>query len=324
MLTLHIKSADVTIDVSASLVKLVHESSFNQGASSIRFSLLKTAELSFFEGDYVELFYNSKSIFIGRVFKKSRSNYDLIEVLAYDNLRYFKNRTTNLYKNKTASMIVGELAAIQGFSVGEICDSEYIISSLIAENLTCLDIICDALRRTLHANRTLYSLYCVGEAICLSKTANLIADVKITDSNLIGLSYTSDIDNVTANKIVIKRQTKDGAWLGDITRSDSENIAKWGELSATYVALHDESVGELSLRADNMLIAYNKVSRKLEISCEGDMSCIGGHAVYADLSLDFNISELFLIERATHSFEKNMHRMSLVLNTDNIVKTEAV
>ena len=45
--------------------------------------------------------FNGANVFYGYVFKKSRSDNRLIKVTAYDQLRYFKNKDTISYVNKT-------------------------------------------------------------------------------------------------------------------------------------------------------------------------------------------------------------------------------
>ena len=76
----------------------------------LKFSVVKD---SFQEGDPVKLTVDGADMFYGFVFTKSRSGNTpyRIEVTAYDQLRYFKNKDTYTCLNKTASEIVAMLAA---------------------------------------------------------------------------------------------------------------------------------------------------------------------------------------------------------------------
>ena len=68
----------------------------------LTFSVVMDGELSFEEGDAVKLTVDDTDIFYGFVFVKSRSgqNSSVVDVTAYDQLRYFKNKETLVNKKK--------------------------------------------------------------------------------------------------------------------------------------------------------------------------------------------------------------------------------
>ena len=70
-------------------------------------------------------------MFYGFVFTKSRSGRtpNVIEVTAYDQLRYFKNKDTYVYSNKKASDVIKMIAEDFGLSVGALEDTGYVIAS---------------------------------------------------------------------------------------------------------------------------------------------------------------------------------------------------
>ena len=65
-------------------------------------------------GNPVSFRFNGANVFYGYVFKKSRSDNRLIKVTAYDQLRYFKNKDTISYVNKTYADVLKMLAADYG------------------------------------------------------------------------------------------------------------------------------------------------------------------------------------------------------------------
>ena len=79
--------------------------------STLKFTVVKDASIAFEEGDPVRLKVDGKEVFFGFVFTKKRNKEHLIEVTAYDQLRYLKNKDTYVYENKTAGEVVKMIAS---------------------------------------------------------------------------------------------------------------------------------------------------------------------------------------------------------------------
>lgn len=60
----------------------------------------KDAVINFQEGAAVRLKVDGKPVFFGFVFSKKRDKDQIIEVTAYDQLRYLNNKDTYVYENK--------------------------------------------------------------------------------------------------------------------------------------------------------------------------------------------------------------------------------
>ena len=60
----------------------------------LEFTVVKGPGLNFAEGDPVKLTVNGTAMFYGFVFKKKRDKGGTIDVVAYDQLRYLKNKDT--------------------------------------------------------------------------------------------------------------------------------------------------------------------------------------------------------------------------------------
>ena len=74
---------------------------------TLKFSIPKENIGRFEEGDHVALQIDGKDIFYGFVFtKKSSGKSDMVEVTAYDQLRYLKNKDTYVYEDKTAGDLI--------------------------------------------------------------------------------------------------------------------------------------------------------------------------------------------------------------------------
>lgn len=124
----------------------------------LKFSVVKDSVLSFQEGDAVKLSVDGTDMFYGFVFTKSRSGRtpNVIEVTAYDQLRYFKNKDTYVYSNKKASDVIKMIAEDFGLSVGALEDTGYVIASRTEDNATLFDIA--QMRLMKHCGRKLSSM----------------------------------------------------------------------------------------------------------------------------------------------------------------------
>ncbi|MCE0798630.1 XkdQ/YqbQ family protein, partial [Clostridioides difficile] len=70
--------------------------------SKLEFTIVMDDILEFCEGNSVRLYYKGVGIFYGYIFQKKRDKENHIKIVAYDQLRYFKNKDTYVYSNKTA------------------------------------------------------------------------------------------------------------------------------------------------------------------------------------------------------------------------------
>lgn len=82
------------IQVPVLVDEITLDRNYNSSAATLTFTCQKDEKLSFSMGDIVVFIADYKTMFRGRVFKKSRSSDGKIQVTAYDNLRYLLNEDT--------------------------------------------------------------------------------------------------------------------------------------------------------------------------------------------------------------------------------------
>ena len=79
--------------------------------SILKFTVIKDGVINFAEGDPVRLKVDGNEVFYGFVFTKKRSKGEGIEVTAYDQLRYFKNKVQTslfLFLSNSISILKGK------------------------------------------------------------------------------------------------------------------------------------------------------------------------------------------------------------------------
>ena len=286
----------------------------------LRFSIVQDDVIRFQEGDAVRLAVNGTNVFYGFVFEKSHSSGApyLIEVTAYDQLRYFKNKDTYNFVNKTATEIVNMIAKDFRLRTGSLENTGYTIPSLVEDDATLFDMVQDALDETLRARTQMYVLYDNVGSLTLqnieSMKLNLLIDAETTGS----YSYTSTIDTQTYNQVKITYEDSDSGKRSIYVAKDSAHINEWGLLQYTDSV---ELPGNGIAKAEALLKLYNSKTRKLSISdALGDIRVRAGCSIVCKLNLgDIDLQSYLMVENVTHTFKNNEHTMSMNLRGGSFV-----
>lgn len=280
-------------------------------AGKLTFKVLKSEGLSFNEGDAVTLHYDGKPVFYGFVFAKSRDKQGLIEVTAYDQLRYLKNKETYVYENKTADQVIKMIASDFKLKTGTLDSTKYVIESRIEDNQTLLDIIHNALDLTMINTQQMYILYDDFGKITLKNLANMKTDVLVDSTVAENFDYKTTIDDETYNQVVLYYENKDTKTREKYVAQSSANMNKWGILKYTDT-ITDPSQGKQ--KADALLSLYNRVSRSLTVNdVMGSLDVRAGTLIPTKFAFDIVISNYLLVEKVTHRFKYNRHTMDLTL-----------
>lgn len=280
--------------------------------SILKFTVIKDQEISFQEGDPVRMRVNGQNVFYGFVFSKKRNKEHHIEVTAYDQLRYLKNKDTYVYEGKTASQIIQMIANDFNLNLGNIESTAYVIPSRVEDNQSLFDIIQNALDLELQHKGELFCLYDDFGKLSLKNIASMKLDILIDADSAEDFDYKSSIDEQTYNQIKLTYDNDESGEREVYVVKDSSKINEWGVLQY-YEKLQEGESG--ASKADGLLKLYNKKTRSLKVNnAFGDVRCRAGSMVIVQLQLgDMNLSSYLLVEKATHTFKNNQHLMSLNL-----------
>jgi hypothetical protein len=286
--------------------------------SILKFTVVKDEIIEFQEGDPVRLKVDGKNVFYGFIFVKKRNKDHHIDVTAYDQLRYLKNKDTYVYENKTASQVIKMIANDFGLKVGTIESTKYKIPSRVEDNQSLFDIIQNALDLELQNKGEMYCLYDDFGKITLKNIASMKLDLLIDKDTAEDFDYTSSIDQNTYNQIKLTYDNEKKGTREVYIAKSSANINSWGLLQF-YEKLQNGENGKA--KADALLKLYNKKTRNLNVKdCFGDLRCRAGTMVIVQLYLgDMSVSNYLLVEKATHTFNNGQHSMSLNLRGGEFV-----
>lgn len=280
----------------------------------LTFTVVKTDGLAFHEGDRVRFIYGGKIVFVGFIFQKHRNRDHHIDVTAYDQIRYLKNKTSYVMQNVRADQVLSRICSDYNIAMRDLPNTGYVISKFEQSNKTMLDIILEALELTHMATRRMFYLYDDAGFLALGEIAKSHIGLTIHEDTAEDFDYTTSIDSDTYNRIVVvDGEGKSGENL--VIAEDNApggNQEKWGVLSH-YV--DSSNISNPQEYARNLLKYHNRVSRELKVTGQlGDIRARAGTRIYLYLDIgDKHVTWDMVIEKAVHTFEYGHHKMDLTL-----------
>lgn len=278
----------------------------------LSFSVVKDAGLNFQEGNPVSFRQDGKDVFYGFVFTKRRDKGGLIQVTAYDQLRYLKNKDTVREVGVTASGLLKMLAADFRLQCGEIEDTGYTIESIAEDDQSLFDIILGALDETTQTTGKLFVLYDDFGKLCLRNIANMKREFLVDRDVSEDIDYSSSIDSQTYNKVKLAYENSGTGKRDVFIVQDGEAMNRWGVLQY-YESVQTETGA--AQKADALLKLYNRKTRTLTVKgVLGDVSVRAGTLVPVSLHLGDIVANTFMLaEKVKHTFRENEHLMDLTL-----------
>lgn len=278
----------------------------------LSFTAVLDNTLNFVEGNQVSLTVDGNKMFYGFVFSKKRTKDNLVQVTAYDQLRYLKNKDTYVYTNKTLSDVIRMIASDFILNIGDLAETKYIIPNRVQDNVTLADIIQDALMETLAQEKVLYVFYDDYGKLTLKPTQDMYVNLLIDADTGENYDYTSSIDTQTYNQITLAYDNEESGKRDIYVARSTENINTWGVLQY-YEKIDNPLLGQM--KADALLDLYNTKTRNLVVSgVFGDTRVKAGCLVSVQLNLgDITVNNWMLVERVTHTFNEGQHNMNLTL-----------
>lgn len=278
----------------------------------LEFTVVKGPGLNFAEGDPVKLTVNGTAMFYGFVFKKMRDKGGTIDVVAYDQLRYLKNKDTITEEGLKASDLLKRIATDFRLNLGTVEDTGYTLETIVEENQTLFDMIQNALDETLMNTKQLYVLYDDAGKLTLKNINTMKLNLLIDEETGENFSYESSIDEQTYNKIKLAYNNEKTGKRELFIAQDGAKMNQWGVLQ--YFEEVQTKTGA-SAKADALLKLYDQKTRKLTIqNAFGDVRVRAGSAVVVALNLgDIVTNNYMVVNKVTHTFRGDEHMMALDL-----------
>lgn len=280
--------------------------------SALKFTCIQDDVLDITEGNPVKMVVDGKKMFFGFIFQIKRDKSKQIKITAYDQLRYFKNKDSYIYKNKRADQVVRMIASDFSLNIGSLADTGYVISSKVEDNKTLFDVVKNALDDTLRNTTKMYVLYDDFGKLMLKNVEDMMLDLLIDEETAQSFDYTSSINDNTYNQIKLIYDNDSTGKRDVYIAKDSSNISKWGVLQY-FESL--QSPQGAAAKTESLLKLYNAKTRNLKITgAFGDSRVRAGCSLIVMLNLgDIKLQNYMLVENVKHTFKNDIHTMDLTL-----------
>ena len=284
----------------------------------LTFSVVKDDIINFQEGNVVRLKVDEQEVFYGFVFTKKRDRQQIIDVVAYDQMRYLKNKDTLIFINQTASDVINKIASDFRLNLGEIEQTEFVIAQRSEDNTTLMDMIYTALDSELTNKGKLYVLYDDFGKLTLKSLDKMKVDLLIDEETGENFEYKSTIDDATYNRVNLIYENEETGMRDRYIVQDGQRINDWGVLQYHDILQEGENG---KARAHALLSLYNAKTRNLKITnALGDMRIRAGSMPVVNLNLgDMALKNYMLVEKCVHTFNESEHWMDLTLRGGEFV-----
>lgn len=296
------------------LEKVEYTTARKISAGQLDFTYVQRTPINMTEGARVQLYADGRGIFQGYVFTIERDRHGVVEVTAYDQLRYLKTNESYSFIGKKLGEIIRQIARDMRLQTGILEDTGYAIPALTKEDAECLDIIDYGLAITQHNTGKAYSVFDDFGKLSLRESGSLLSTAIIGNGSLLtDYKYKSDIDSDTYNQIKLVRPNKETG-QGDVYLfGDSETIKKWGLLRRYEKVDENLNAAQINEQGNIMMAYYDRVLRDLSVDCMGIPGLRAGAMATFRI---YDIPELkdgykLLLDKVKHTFSGGSHTMSL-------------
>lgn len=270
------------------------------------------------DGNQCVFLVDGKERFRGILMNQNQGNNKQLKFKAYDNGIYLaNNKDTFVYKNKTADQVFSDVCSRFGIPTGEVAKCSYKIPEFTKSKTTGQDAVLDALSLDYKATGTRHFISSdKGKLSLLQRKDQVISFVVDGDANLYGYSYTKSIESI---KTRVKMISKEGTTLAEKSNSSLEQkIGTFQEIQQPDESLTKAQVKDL---VGSVLDTLDDPEETLTLNILGDPDVISGKAILVKIP-HLDISRAYYVDSDDHTFEDNMHTMSLTLTTAAEIKKE--
>lgn len=303
-------------DISELITNAVWETTLVNQPGKLIFNYLNDTKVTISEGSPISFKVDGKGVFFGYIFKMGKLKDEKIPILAYDQMRYLKNKDTYVLSNLTASQIFTKLCNDFKLTAEVTNPSSYIVSPRIHDNKTLFEVMQYGIDETLINTGNWHMVRDNFGKLQFININSMKTDLFIGDESLlIDFDFESSIDEDSFNQVKLIKENKETQKREIYIVKDSSTIKQWGLLQYFEKMDENANAAQIQARAEMILKLKNRVTKKLKLECLGDLKVAAGSGVVlgiSDLQKDgIAINQYFMVTTCSHTFKNDLHTMQL-------------
>lgn len=302
------------LDISEVVTSITWETQMEDQPGKLTFDMIGG---EFKEGSLVVFKYNNVNVFYGYVFKRSISSNGIVNITAYDQMRYLQNKDTYVLSNMTIGQAVKKICVDKGLDYRIVNDSSFVCPQKIFDNKSYYEIIKDYIDLTIMNTKQWFIIRDNFGTIELVELTSLRSNLLLGDGSLLtDFTYDIDIDSDTFNQVKLVKENKETQKREIYLTKDSSTIAKWGLLQFFETVDEQANEAQIKEKADNILKLKNRPTKSIKLTCIGDIRVVTGSGItiaISDLEKEGFGNKYAFVEQCTHNFTNSNHTMDLTL-----------
>ena len=295
-------------------------------------------------GSIVMFYVDGFQVFGGRIFNLKTNEEKNIDVICYDKLRYFENKTDMIVKDKTASEVFEIICKQFGFRYKIVVPSTVKITETFIDK-TLFEIIQTCINKTYEDEKLQFDLkglpffeewlkindgykyFFIRDNLGVLEFTEIgyLLNLQIQSKELITIGskslmtnyeYEIDIDKDTCNSVIVKKKNKNKDEPNQIleAKQDKDSIRWYGLLEKVFTFNENTTDYDAEKFADGYLQYNSRAKNTLKVTALGVTGLTAGMGVMFSLKR-LMLREYLYIEQATHNFDSDVYTMELELSS---------
>ena len=317
MLTLILNKNSKSYDISDLIETVTWKGRKGAAARSLSVTLADTDKVSsgidVTRGDSLAFYEDGLELFRGLAMTSQRADSRKESVTAYDNGIYLSNnKDTFVFNNKTVHDVFVDVCKRFGVKTGSAVSTSYKIPELVKKSSTAWDTLLDAISQDYKATGAKYYISSEKGLLYLRKrTDNILQYVLETGGNITSYSLKNSIEKINTR---IKVMTKEDTVYA--TEKNAELEKKIGIFQDIENKDDDLTDAQLKAQIKEHLKEKSTPEETLSVTALGISDVISGVGVWAKID-HLGIARTYWVDEDTHSWNGDVHTMTLKLNKNN-------
>ena len=311
-------------DISNAISDLEITTHIQDDPGKAKFTIVSpNSPVAFNEGAGVEIRLNGYGIFKGYVFEKSITNEKYkMEVTAYDQLRYLKNKDAMAFSGLRSDQIFSQICDKYVLKYEVVDKSDYICTAKSNDNVTLYEMIQKSLDDILVNTGEWFIIIDDFGTLKHINVYSLQPQILIGDnSGLSEFKYVTSIDKDVYNQIALYRDDKESGArkvviINDSSKGEQSNLLQWGVLQLYEKVDENVTDAQMRTKATSLLDLYNHPSRSLTLTAIGHEKVRAGSILQVNIKNIANMAinnEVVLVTDCTHKINDSIHTMELTV-----------